>query len=1371
MDNLFELGRARGKNSAPLRLSGGEMRERRRAGRSAVTLQVILIIVAAGCAGRGSNLPDATHHKDGGASDVRRPGGDAAGLGGACGSGGTKKPAGQACACASDCASNFCADGVCCNEACTAGCNTCNQPGSEGVCIPRANGDDPREASDCPPADVSTCHLDGKCDGAGACRMYPVGTMCSQGMCEEAAVVDMGVCDGAGQCRPGPTIICVPFSCDSKSAACFQECSSASDCSSGHACDSSGSCGKRMQGATCQANSDCLSGFCANDVCCNSACSGPCVACNQPARLGVCWPTDTGVKDPNGVCKDQGAASCGTDGRCDGVGGCQLYALATQCKAASCSSNKLNTAATCDGLGTCRAPGLQDCAPFLCSNSACTGSCKVDTDCSPGIACVNGTCGPKLNGQTCTASTECKSAQCVDGVCCDTSCTGGCRSCALAGSVGKCTLVSAGNADPRATCKDTGAAGCLTNGKCDGAGACQLYAKNTTCTAESCTANVYTPTATCDGAGHCVTPAAIPCSPYTCNGTKCFSACTADNQCLPPNVCGQVGPNSCGKANNGTTCSSADQCKSGFCAQGICCDKACTGACQSCALSGTQGTCTNVATGTADPTGMCKDQGATSCGTNGRCQAGACQKYPSGTSCGAASCPAGTGTFTGASTCDGAGTCVKAAAVTCYPYMCGSGACGAACTLDTDCQSPATCASGSCGLKDAGRTCASAAECKSGLFCSQGVCCTSACTGACQSCNISATTAGTCTNVAAGGMDPQATCKDQGAGSCGTNGVCDGAGACQKYAAGTVCVSSTCPTGMSTQTNARTCDGAGTCKAATTTNCAPYACNGTTSCNTACNADADCTTGNHCSANICGLNHQGQACNTTSDCLTGLTCVDGVCCASTSCGTCQACNVTGSAGTCTNIASGDAAPAGQCATSTSAPCGNIGTCNGAGACSKAPTTTSCGMATCSETTYSGSSHCDGAGNCAPPPTMNCTPYICGANACKTSCAVDTDCQVPFTCQGTGTKNCSLKPNGTTCSAGNECITGNCVDGVCCGSTSCDACQACNLNGLGTCSAMGGGTTDSRCGAVGSGCGKTNTCDGAGNCQTSTAMCMAAGCNGSMYTPAAFCSGSSTICPVQTPTNCGNYACTTGGCNSSCTGTSTGCASGAYCDGTGHCQSSGGLGAACSADVQCGAGRCVDGVCCNTTDSACPLCQSCNVSASTAGTCTFVGAGSAEPHGMCPSSAAAPCGNTGACAANQKCAQAPNGMTCGDAASCSGGTQIGGRTCDGAGTCQPATTTDCGNFNCSGTTCKTTCASDGDCVSTAYCDATHACQTKKSPGASCGSTTECATGVCGVQGVCCNTACSDTCSSCTQTGTAGTCTPIPGCGMDAGSDAN
>src|SRR5262249_18058401 len=188
--------------------------------------------------------------------------------------------------------------------------------------------------------------------------------------------------------------------------------------------------------------------------------------------------------------------------------------------------------------------------------------------------------------------------------------------------------------------------------------------------------------------------------------------------------------------------------------------------------------------------------------------------------------------------------------------------------------------------------------------------CNSACNGSCQSCALQ-TSLGACSDVPNGAADPQGTCQNKGPASCDTDGFCDGKGACRLYAGGTQCAKPSCPTGGSTLTPARTCDGVGNCAAAATIPCAPFLCNGSTNaaCNAACTSDADCLAPNICDGktNLCGdKKRRGQPCGSTNDCLTGDFCVDGVCCGTSTCGTCQACNVVGKAGTCSNVGAGDA---------------------------------------------------------------------------------------------------------------------------------------------------------------------------------------------------------------------------------------------------------------------------------------------------------------------------------------------------------------------------------------------------------------------------------------------------------------------------------
>jgi hypothetical protein len=1270
----------------------------------------------------------------------------------ACDTRGTPKGMGEACACGGQCASGFCVDGVCCTTSCTEGCKTCNAPDAIGTCVMRAVGADPRDASTCVQTLAKTCGTDGKCDGAGGCRKYPQNTLCNAGTCDGDAVVGSSVCDGNGHCKLGSTRICVPFSCDANTGACATSCTASSQCAGGTPCVQ-GSCGKRTNGMPCDKADDCASNFCADKVCCNVACQGPCLSCNLMGREGRCWPLDADKPDARGMCHDQGPTSCGQTGFCDGIGGCSKYPRDTQCMAPTCSGiANVNTAGTCNGSGTCLAGGIQQCHPFRCASGACTKTCTSAADCDTGIACVGNTCGPKQDGQPCSASSECQHNHCVDGVCCDQACTGACRSCSLTMSLGRCTPIAAGTPDPRQMCETTAQSTCKTNGKCDGNGGCQTWPVGTLCADESCTANVYKAPSTCNASGQCVAPDLIPCSPYVCNGTaRCFNACTNNTQCLTPNTCAT---NSCGLKELGAMCSAANECKSSFCAQGVCCDQACNSACKSC-VAGMQGHCTNVATGANDPAGICQVQDQSSCGTNGKCEAGQCQRWAPGTVCKGATCPSTTNQFTAISTCDGSGACVTPAATGCFPYTCATDRCNPICTTDAMCQYPAVCVNGSCGLKPDGAACAAAAECIHN-FCEQGICCQTACQGTCKSCALS-TSRGVCSNIPAGSPDVLSRCPDQGSTSCGTDGKCDGKGACRLYDATTACAGPSCPLGQATAISGRTCNGLGVCQPATMTPCQPYVCNGATACLAACTSDGDCVPPTICDpkTNRCGnLLRAGQPCTSTSMCLTGLTCLDGVCCVSSSCPLCQSCNVGMNPGSCANLPVGAADTANRC--TANPPCGNTGFCNGAGGCQLAATTVSCGTQTCMAATLTPVSHCSGTGSCAAATSSSCSPYVCGTNACKIApCAADTDCLSPFTCQGTApNRNCALKPNGMTCSAGNQCISGNCVNGVCCGSTACGTCQTCNGTAPGTCTPLANGTPapSGQCPAAAP-CGNTGNCNGASACQqgsTSTSCGLPVSCNGTTYQPASFCNGSG-MCTQAPTSGCGSYICGVNACLTSCTADAQCASTSLYCTGStttaGTCNSKKANGATCGVAKECVSANCVDGVCCST--ASCGTCQSCSAEN---GTCANLANNTADAR--CPASTG--CGNTGFCV-NGACEQQPTTRSCGTAASCNGATRQPPSFCSGTGTCNQTSTMDCGPYLCgTGNACKTSCAGDSDCVSGNYCAGT-SCAPKKGLGASCSLGDECISANC-VDGVCCSTNGCSTCQACNING-AGTCSNV------------
>lgn len=600
---------------------------------------------------------------------------------GSCG----KKSAGAECGAATDCESGFCVDGVCCNTSCGEACMRCDAPGTRGQCTPAGKGeDDPHKL--CRSEGPETCGLSGTCDGRGACAKYAAGVVCKPGSCAGSSQMPAGSCDGQGACVTGQAIPCAPYMCRGQS--CIETCVTDSDCI-GSACVN-GSCGKRGLGQTCKAATDCGSGFCVDGVCCNEACGGRCRYCASATDPGVCINVPSGVADPRAgrgvtdpalVCLDQGRASCGTNGTCDGFGGCTRYGKGTACKAESCdaATNTYHAASACDGVGACVEPAPTACDPNKCNGARCADSCTNNQSCVAPAQCLNGSCGTKPDGQTCAQASECSSGVCAQGVCCGTACAGSCMACNVEGQKGVCVPVPSGGADPAGACKDQKPTSCGANGMCDGFGACAKYPTGTTCAAESCTAGAYTGAGVCDGAGTCNRPKETLCAPYMCNGNSaCFGSCTTNTQCAGGAVCTN---GSCGKKALGAGCTADSECAGGHCVDKTCCAVAVCGTCQSCANP--SGACTNVANNVADPD-TCKADGTT-CGVSGKCDGkGVCKDADKGIACGSTTCnAAGTGEVH--KECSGGGACAETVK-DCGTYACSGNACLTSCKNNKDCK-------------------------------------------------------------------------------------------------------------------------------------------------------------------------------------------------------------------------------------------------------------------------------------------------------------------------------------------------------------------------------------------------------------------------------------------------------------------------------------------------------------------------------------------------------------------------------------------------------------------------------------------------------------------------------------------------------------
>lgn len=193
-------------------------------------------------------------------------------------------------------------------------------------------------------------------------------------------------------------------------------------------------------------------------------------------------------------------------------------------------------------------------------------------------------------GALCIQGSECESGFCVEGVCCESACDGACKSCVTSSAAGRCVPADVGT-DPHNDCADTGVDGCGTDGDCDGSGACRRYPAGAICKALACTGAMLTPASRCDGVGACVAGAQQSCAPFTCAPDKCNAACAGDGDCLAPATCVA---GTCGKKPPGAACANATQCVAAFCEQGVCCNRTCAGACESCSLTGSAGTCTKI---------------------------------------------------------------------------------------------------------------------------------------------------------------------------------------------------------------------------------------------------------------------------------------------------------------------------------------------------------------------------------------------------------------------------------------------------------------------------------------------------------------------------------------------------------------------------------------------------------------------------------------------------------------------------------------------------------------------------------------------------------------------------------------------------------
>jgi hypothetical protein len=353
---------------------------------------------------------------------------------------------GTVCTVNTDCSSNFCVDGVCCNSACLTVCQACNVMGNVGTCsnLPAGQKDN---------FPINHCN-DGinSCNGMGGCRKDNGQTCMGATECWSNFCVDGRCCNTA--CNGG--------ACDACSTAAGAPTNGTCALLTGTLCNDSNAC---TQTDTCQAGT-CIganpvvctpmdtchvagmcntsTGMCSNpnapngtpctdsnactqtDACQSGACTGAnpvlCAAMDQCHVAGACntstgmcddpvAPDGTKCNDGNpctqtdacqtGACLGANPLQCPAIDACHDSGSCDMASgtcinpakpVGTQCAAGACEGTIVYGPSLCDDAGSCLLGPDKDCAPFGCNMGACNVSCLTALDCAPNAGCVKDVC-------------------------------------------------------------------------------------------------------------------------------------------------------------------------------------------------------------------------------------------------------------------------------------------------------------------------------------------------------------------------------------------------------------------------------------------------------------------------------------------------------------------------------------------------------------------------------------------------------------------------------------------------------------------------------------------------------------------------------------------------------------------------------------------------------------------------------------------------------------------------------------------------------------------------------------------------------------------------------------------------------------------
>ena len=610
------------------------------------------------------------------------------------------------------------------------------------------------------------------------------------------------------------------------------------------------------------------------------------------------------------------------------------------------------------------------------------------------------------NGVSCTLGSECTSNNCIDGVCCESSCGSGstsdCQSC-LASATGatdglcrailsgtECRAAVGGGCDVAETC-DGAATACPSDGFASGSTVCRV-AVSTCDAAETCTgsSSVCPTDGFASGSTVCRVAATMCDVAETCTGSS--SVCPTDGFASGSTVCRVAA----------STCDAAETC---------------TGSSSVCPTDGfaSSSTVCRMAVSTCDATETCTGSSSV-CPTDG---------FASGSTV----CRAAVSTCDAAETCTGSSNACPADVLASSGTVCraATGLCDAAetctgasntCPVDVVLPGGTVCrdVAGGC---DVAETCnGSTADCPFDGYAGSSLICRSSlgdcdpaesCTGSSTACppNVFHGTSTVC-RAATGVCDVSEVCSGI-APSCPSDGFAADGTAC---ADALVCNGDeVCSSGSCAMATALSCDDANLC---TSDMCSePSGCSSVPVAD-CCNIDGDCDDSNACTVNTCS--GPGGACGSSP--ITGCCLADGDCDDMNVC-TAETCDLSTNRCSVTPVA-------GCCSTDTD--------CNDSNAC----TADTCDVASGACTNSAIADCCLTDGDCDD--TNTCTMDACdlATNTCTNDllagcCLTDAECADTNVCTA---DSCDA----ATATCANDPIADCCVD-----DTECDDADACTTN--------------------------------------------------------------------------------------------------------------------------------------------------------------------------------------------------------------------------------------------------------------------------------------------------------------------------------------